>query len=348
LTGVSHLVQARLVNDPFSDPGLYLDFRYARRALLFDLGDVAALSARELMRVSDVFVSHAHMDHFAGFDRLLRVCLHRPQPLRLVGPEGFIARVANRLHAYTWNLLGSHSPDFRIQVEEFVDGHLARGAAFRSREQFATRPMPPSEFGPGRVLAEEAFRIEAAELDHGIPSLAFALTEPVRVNVWQGALERLGLAPGPWLGAAKQAARRGLPPETPVPVGEDRTLPLGDLGVEVFRIGPGQKVAYITDTADTPENAARILTLAAGADELFIEAVFLEADRAAGTRTRHLTAARAGTLARAAGARRAVPFHHSARYIDRPDALPDEFRAAFAGETGLVADIGRQTGPGEK
>lgn len=348
LTGVSHLVQARLVNDPFSDPGLYLDLRHARRALLFDLGDVAALSARELMRVSDVFVSHTHMDHFAGFDRLLRVCLHRPQPLRLVGPAGFIDRVAHRLHAYTWNLLGSHSPDFRIRVEEFVDGQLVRGAEFRSRERFAARPMPPSDVGRGRVLAEEAFRIEAAVLDHGIPSLAFALVEPVRVNVWQGRLEPLGLAPGPWLGAAKRAARRNLPPETPVPVGAGRILRLGDLVAGVFRIGPGQKVAYVTDAADTPENTARILALAAGADDLFIEAVFLEADRAAGTRTRHLTAARAGMLAREAGVRRAVPFHHSARYAERPDALAEEFRAAFAGEAGSESDIDSQTAPEQK
>ncbi|MGH1570654.1 MBL fold metallo-hydrolase [Methylobacterium sp. P31] len=111
---------------------------------------------------------------------------------------------------------------------------------------------------------------------------------------------------------------------------EGRILRLGDLTEGVFRIGPGQKVAYVTDTADTPDNAARILALAAGADDLYIEAVFLAADWVAATRTRHLTAARAGALARAAGVRRAVPFHHSARYTDDPDAPAAEFRAAFA------------------
>ena len=122
LAGMSWLVQPRLVNDPFSDPGVYLDFRYGRRAILFDLGDVSPLSSRELLRVSHVFVSHTHVDHMAGFDRLFRLCLHRPSPLTLIGPPGFAEQVEHRIRSFTWNLLDENSVDFRLRAMDY-DGY---------------------------------------------------------------------------------------------------------------------------------------------------------------------------------------------------------------------------------
>lgn len=72
------LFEPRLVNEAFGEPGLYVDFRDERRALLFDLGDIRVLPPRKLMRLSHVFVTHAHMDHFAGFDHPARVFRREP------------------------------------------------------------------------------------------------------------------------------------------------------------------------------------------------------------------------------------------------------------------------------
>jgi ribonuclease Z len=326
---MSWLVQPRLVNGPFDDPGLYLDFRFGRRAILFDLGDLAPLSSRELIRVSHVFVSHTHMDHVAGFDRLLRVCLHRPEPLTLVGPPAFTDQVEHRIRSFTWNLLGEHSIDFRLDVMEFDGERLDRTAAFRARESFTRRAAVPPRHPSGTVLAEENMRIEAIALDHGIPSLAFALREELRVNVWRGELEELGLTVGPWLNAAKRAARRGEPDSRSIEIGGDRRVSLGELRKRVFRIGPGQVVAYVTDAASHAENRRKIIRLADKADQLFIEAMFLERDRALATATHHLTARDAGDLARAARVKHLTAFHHSARYLSDPEAIGREVRESF-------------------
>jgi ribonuclease Z len=95
------IFQSELVNRPFGDPGVYLDLKFERRALLFDIGDIAALPTRKLLRISDVFVSHTHMDHFSGFDHLLRVCLGRDTGVRIYGPAPFVERVEHKLAAYT-------------------------------------------------------------------------------------------------------------------------------------------------------------------------------------------------------------------------------------------------------
>lgn len=134
------LLEARLVNDAFGDPGLFVDFLDERRALLFDLGDIARLMPRELMRLSHVFVTHAHMDHFSGFDKLLRVLLGRKPRIVLVGGPGFLAQVEHKLLAYTWNVVHRYATELVIEVAELGLDRQMRRACFSSRHGFARKP----------------------------------------------------------------------------------------------------------------------------------------------------------------------------------------------------------------
>src|SRR5690606_21183432 len=102
------LFNPHLVNDPFGDPGLLVELMFERRSLLFDIGDLSPLPPRKLLRISDVFVSHRHMDHFSGFDHLLRVVVGREQNINLYGPSGLIDAVGDKLSAYTWNLVSGY------------------------------------------------------------------------------------------------------------------------------------------------------------------------------------------------------------------------------------------------
>ncbi len=89
------LSHPQLVNDPSEDPALCVGFLFEKRALPFDLGDISSLATRRVLRLSHIFVSHTHMDHFMGFDRMLCLCLGRDKALHLRGPPGFIERVVD-------------------------------------------------------------------------------------------------------------------------------------------------------------------------------------------------------------------------------------------------------------
>jgi ribonuclease Z len=56
---------ARLLNDYFGDPCLFIRILYEKRALLFDLGTIHSLKPSELHKITDVFVTHTH-NHFMG------------------------------------------------------------------------------------------------------------------------------------------------------------------------------------------------------------------------------------------------------------------------------------------
>jgi ribonuclease Z len=332
------IFQADLINAPFGDPGLLVDLKFERRALLFDLGDLAAVPTRKMLRITDVFVSHAHMDHFAGFDRLLRVCLGRDTGVQLYGPPGFVAQVEHKLSAYTWNLVDNYEAEFVVRVNEVHPDWRVLRARFSSRARFRREDLDPGEAPGGLLLEDPLFRVRTLFLDHGIPSLAFRFEEGVHINVWKNRLEELQLPTGPWLTELRARVREGAPDSTPIRVrwrdrqgSRERSFTVGELRSNVLELVPGQTVCYVTDAAWTAENARRITGFASGAEALFVEAVFLDEDRDHASRKMHLTARQAGELARAAGVRTATPFHFSPRYLEREQDLRREFEEAWRG-----------------
>jgi ribonuclease Z len=327
-----------LINDPFEDPGLYVDLIFERRALLFDLGDLSRLAPRKLLRVSDVFVTHRHMDHFAGFDQLLRVLLGREKNVGIYGSIGLIDAVEHKLGAYTWNLIEGYEGNLVFHVTEIDTAGRLASAQFSGRTRFKRSEGETRQFDEGLLLQEPGVQVRAAILDHGEVVLAFALEERAHINVWRNKVEAMGLSIGPWLRAFKEATLRGASDDTLIEVAwHDRPcdkaafLPLGYLKKEIMKITHGRKIAYVVDCSFTEANIEKIVRLAKDADILFIEATFLEADAALAKARHHLTAQQAGTIARLAGVKRLVTLHHSPRYKETSHRLAEEARDAFVG-----------------
>jgi ribonuclease Z len=324
-----------LVNDVFGDPALFVDFRDEKRALLFDLGDVSVLPPRKLLRISHIFVSHTHVDHFIGFDHWLRIVLGRRERVTLVGGPGLIARVEHRLAAYTWNVVHRYEVALAIEVCEFAPHGGGARATFSSRAAFARDETAPWHPHGDVILAEEAFRVRARFVDHDIPCLAFLLEETAHVNVWKNRLAEFGLPIGPWLRALKRAVRAGAADDETIDVllragHGTRTVKrrLGELRSAVELV-EGQRIGYVTDLKYTEDNLRALDALLDGVDQLFIESVFLDAELAHAERKNHLTAKQAGLIARRVGAKAIVPFHFSPRYQERAAEIVAEAQGAW-------------------
>lgn len=330
-----------LVNDVFGDPGLYVEVRWSKRAFLFDLGHNDGLGPTRLLRANDIFVSHTHMDHFIGFDAVLRVALGRGKTLRLFGPPGLIDNVQGKLRGYTWNLVDGYP--LIIEVQEFHQ-HETRQAFFHAGNGFraSVQPVRPlvlqSQTHLFTVLEDPMFTVKAVALNHRIPSFAYSLEEQFHINVNKQKLHEAGLPVGAWLKDVKQYIWQGRPDDFRFTATlydehrrEEREFVLGKVRERFLTISRGQKIAYVVDARYDEENEAKIVCLAQGADVFYCESPYLDVDAEKARDRYHLTARQAGLMARKARVRDLVVFHFSPRYTGQGEALEREAMEAFQG-----------------
>jgi len=323
----------RLINHPFDDPGLFIPFLFQKRALIFDLGDINGLPAKEILKIGHAFVTHTHMDHFIGFDHLLRLLLGREKTLSLFGPPGFLKNVEGKLAGYSWNLADKYNYPLVLQITE-VQPDFTICRSYRCGDRFEPRQEPVRQPFDGVLYSEPAFTVSAVFLDHKIPCLGLSVKERFHVNVIKEGLKQLGLVPGPWLSEFKQALYNRIDPAAKIEVDTPGqrgkvSFALGNLSGQIARITAGQKITYITDVVYSDANRNKIVEFARDSDHLFIEAPFLEKDRLIANQKHHLTARQAGELAARAGAKHFDIFHFSPRYTDQESMLYEEALEAY-------------------
>ena len=316
---------ATAVNGPFEDPCVYIRIIRENRAMLFDAGDIGALGPGSLLKITDVFVSHTHIDHFIGFDTLLRAVLRRDVPLKIFGPTNIIDCVEGKLKGYTWNLIRNYP----LEIEVFeVKGPFMSHASFHAARSFQREDNPEREFN-GTVMKDPLFTIKGIELCHDIPVMAYALEEAFHINIDKSALNARGLPVGAWLSSFKKAIRAGYPDTTVFEVSGTQ-YSMAEL-MPIAHITRGQKVSYVTDIAPADENIERVVRFVSGSDQLFCEAYFLDRDRDRALERNHLTAALAGRIAREAQAGSLKLIHFSPKYTHCMDEVYSEAMGEFRG-----------------
>lgn len=316
------IVDVALVNGVFGDPLLHLRLRHQRRSLLFDLGEGARLPARVAHQVSDVFITHAHLDHIAGFLWLLRSRIGDFPPCRIYGPPGLAANIDSLSRGILWDRVEAWRPRFEV-----IELHGSLRRRFRIEAGDRCSGLGEEAASDGLLLDEPAFRVRAITLDHVSPVLAFALEPSAQINIRKDQLVKRALTAGPWLTELKRRIQMQAH-DILIQLPDGRQASCDTLAKELALVSPGKRLVYATDFADSEANRRRVIMLAQGAHTFFCEATFIEADRARAGRTAHLTARACGEIAQTAGVGQLVPFHFSRRYQDCPEQVYAEIAAA--------------------
>ena len=229
---------ALLVNGLTGDPLLHLRLRQEARSLLFDLGDARRLPAKIVHQVTDVFISHAHMDHIGGFLWFLRSRIGVQGLCRLYGPPGLADHVSAFIAGVRWDRIGDLGPRFEVLE---LHGERLHGFSLQvglPRGEGEDRPVER-----GALLEEPGLRVRAITLDHGIPVLAFAFDVPRALRIRKDRLAASGLSGGPWLGRLERCLTSG-ELETRLDLPDGQRAPVSELADELVEQQPGRRLVY--------------------------------------------------------------------------------------------------------
>jgi ribonuclease Z len=315
-----------LVNSPFEDPTLFVRIIREKRAFLFDIGSINRLKPGDLQKITAVFVTHTHIDHFIGFDTLLRALLRREAPLSVYGPSNITDCIEGKLRGYTWNLIKEYPMNINVFC---INGDKIISTSFHAETCFKRINNSTSEFA-GIILSEPLFTVKAIQLDHQVPCLAFSVEEEFHININKASLQEMGLPVGPWLSELKKAIRECRSGNTEFVISNKR-YSLKELRV-IAKITKGQKISYVTDVSIHNENIKKIIEFVRDSDTLYCEAYFMEEDRDRALKRFHLTAKITGKIAREAGVKNLVAMHFSPKYRNHAETPEDEAMKEFTGQ----------------
>ena len=300
------------VNGVFGDPVMEVVNKLNGSIYLFDLGDLKHYNAKSFNKVEFVFVSHTHMDHFCGFDHLLRARISSKKSLTFVGPKGLAQQIQSKILGYTWNLIEPEQLSFIVY--EIEDHHATRMARFSKASEFS---FDYETIHLESLDVDANTKVEFVALDHnGIDSIAYYVSFPDRINLIQDKFETSGLAQGPWMSELQKRYFNG---ELTSQITIDENVYEADkLFTELFSVKK-ENFIYVTDIGFTKENIQKISARFSQTLVLFCETNFLSGDSDRAKNKAHLTTKYACLLGRYLQAEQLISFHYSSIYREKSD-----------------------------
>jgi ribonuclease Z len=163
---------------PSRDRGLPANMvNYEGERIMFDCGEGAQRMIMQekmgLMKISRIFISHWHADHFSGLLGLIQTLEMegREHPLYIYGPP---------------------------RTEEFTEKILDTGYFNRSYDIFV------EDLVEGDVIVGEGYEVKPFEVDHGINAFGYVFQENPEKKANKQKMKELGLEASPKIGKLKE------------------------------------------------------------------------------------------------------------------------------------------------
>ncbi len=314
-----------LINDKHEDPGIVIEIDSLGEYLLFDIGNIRKLDRHLIKKINKIFITHTHMDHFIGFDSLLRNKLGKEQTVEMFGISPLADNVYCKLQGYTWNLV-EYEPRLVFRLTQYNEG-LLEVFLYDIKKKFAKDFIYERKAESDIIYENTFYRVRYAVLDHKIPVMGYSFEYKDRLLLKKDKINQLPLK-GREIGEFKQFL------EDENNRGKEFIIDGKPFRWEQLRerfsyIQKGIKISYITDVVFSQENVEKIINLVKGSDVLYCESVFLSEDKEQASKVYHLTTDQTAFIAKEADVKKLVVFHFSRRYGNNREKILEEIRQLF-------------------
>ncbi len=309
----------RHVNTSFDDTAFFVRNIYKKSPFMFDCGRLGKISNSEILSVSDIFISHTHMDHFYGFDRIIRGSITADKTIRVFGPPGIINNVKGKIEGYTWNLIKSYKLNIEV-IELNEEKKNLKRVIFSAFEGF----IPVfDDIDFDMIEFENEFNVDYKFFDHGITSVGYRVTEPFQISINKEKLISKKYVSGKWLGELQNALKNKLAKNKKIYCkthNGDIKKTIKELEDDIVEYKAPQSVTFITDIAPSFDNIASAINFAKDSTVLLIESMFTKKEILHAIIKKHLTVDLAKFIFDESHSKFVSFFHFAPRYeINKTD-----------------------------
>ena len=232
------------------------------------------------VKLTKILITHWHEDHTLGLAGLLKTLGMNSyvQTLHIYGPRHTSEKLELFQRIYSRYKI-------RIEVHEITNSI---------------------------VYEDKQIKIECAQMDHGVPTLAYSLTIKDQTRIDKAKLKKLKLPNSPLIGQLQQ--------------GKDIEFNGKKIKAKsVIYIQKGKKITIVLDTAMND----RAIDLAKDSDLLICESTYSAEESEQAREYKHLTTTEAATIAKKAKVNQLALVHVSEKHVHRIPQLLKEAKTVF-------------------